>query len=133
MLAEKKVAMGEVGAASMIEWSSRKIRRVVRSSLAAEVHGLSMSAESASWARTLCQEIANGFCNLTAFREHFQSEPMITCIDCNSMFGHFYKMGGAAATADKRTRIGLRVLKQCACEDGVQLRWIDGQLCWPVS
>eukprot|EP00969_Alexandrium_andersonii_P078524 3462445-Alexandrium_andersonii.AAC.1 len=51
MMAEKEILEGKFVKASFVEWASRRIKRVVRSSLAAEVHGLSMGLDSATWAR----------------------------------------------------------------------------------
>ena len=63
LLAEPQICRGEFGRIAFVEWSSRRIKRCVRSNLAAELHGLSMGIDSATRARALWREIKDGISN----------------------------------------------------------------------
>ena len=82
-LSEQKNHHGSDRQHFFIEWSSRRIKRVVRSSPAAEVHGLSMGLDSAARARALWHEL-------------FVAEPLIVSVDCKSIYDHFVKWEGAS-------------------------------------
>ena len=64
----------------------------------------------------------------TTLRSASVAEPLIICVDCKSIYDHHVKMGGAQATADQRTNIELKVLKQTMRTEAVQLRWIDARV-----
>ncbi len=74
-LAEKQILDGEVSKVSFIEYGSRRIKLVVRSSLATQLHGLSMGIDSAAWARMIWQKLKNGVkFNIADFEKHLMKE-----------------------------------------------------------
>ena len=48
------------------------------------------------------------------------AEPLIVCVDCKSSYDHGLTTRGAPATAEKRTNIELKVLKQTVFTEAVQ-------------
>lgn len=127
LLTEPCVVEGQLGEINVVEWEGRRIRRVVRSSLAAEVQGLGMALESSSWARVLWSQICTGVMNVRTYKSMLKSNPLVACIVCKSIYGHFHKIGGCQATADKRANIELKSTKRQHLEEGVRLRWVDGR------
>ena len=87
-LACKKTTIETIINISFIEWSFRRIKRVVRSSLATEVHGLSLAA----W----WHELKSGKeLDATTLQSVSVAEPLFVCVDCNNIHHHFVQVGGA--------------------------------------
>ena len=127
MLGESKVTKGKLGAISIMEWASKRVKREVRSSLAAEVHSLASTLEASAWARVLWSDLLSRHFNVAEYRTHLRRWPLTTCIDCRSIYDHFHKLGGAQQSSDRRTAIELRVVRQQCQDEAIQLRWIEGR------
>ena len=64
------------GLSHLVGWESKRLRRVVRSSLAAEIHAANEQTDYANLVRNLYQDVLTG------------SVPLILATDCQSLFSH---------------------------------------------
>ena len=100
------------GNSSPISWSSNRIRRVVRSTLAAESLA---SVDGADAAFFMAKMIG----------EFLTKTPEVVCLtDSRSLFEC---AGSTKAVSDKRLRVEINALRQMINKDEIILRWIDGK------
>ena len=99
------------GNAALIDWKSYKIRRVVRSTLAAETLAMSDAVDSAmlvalTWSEMLgCDNI-----------------PVEAITDCRSLYDN---VNSTKMCTEKRLRIDIAMLKQMQERSEIVLQWID--------
>ena len=103
----------------LLEWGSSKIKRVVRSTLAAEAAAASHACDRATFCRALLGEVLFG--KQRPWQRMVQSIKAGYLTDCNSLFQHCQKDG--ASTTEKRVMLDLADLKQALKEYGDLLRW----------
>ena len=72
MAAHPIILRGESSTVSVLAWNSRKIRRVVRSSLGAECAALSAGLEHTDTFRVLYGEHCGDLCDLAEYATHLQ-------------------------------------------------------------
>ena len=107
---------------SVLSWQSKKIKRVVRSSLAAETCSMSTCQEHLDWMRTMWEQMTRGGFVLDTAR------PSILVTDCKSLYDEIHKEGAAPASTDKRLAIELAIVKAKAVSGETDLRWIDAEI-----
>ena len=100
---------------SVLRWQSKKIKRVVLSSLAAETCSMATCQEHLHWIRTMWEQMT-----LSDFVS-------ILVTDCKSLYDAIHKEGAAPASTDKRLAIELAIVKAKAVSSGTVLRWIDAR------
>ena len=64
---------------SAVDWGSRSIKRMVRSSLAAEVCGLSTTIDAGTFAQALWLEMTDGRFKLNGLKEGLKVNKMKAC------------------------------------------------------
>ena len=99
----------------VLEWHSGSIKRVVRSTLAAEANGLTEGAEAALWLRAVLGEIRG--------EKHDELTDTIWITDAKSLRDVLVRDAGRAS--DKRVRIIVAALRQMLEEDGIEVVWCD--------
>ena len=95
---------------SVLSWQSKKIKRVVRSSLAAETCSMSTCQEHFDLMRTVWEQM-----------------PSILVTDCKSLYDAIDKEGAAPASTYKRLAIELAIVKAKAVSGETDVRWIDAR------
>ena len=90
---------------SVQSWQCKKIKRVVRSSLAAETCSMSTSQEHLDWMRTMWEQMTRGDFVLENYEQFFILCPSILVTDCKSLDGASHKEEAAPASTDKRLAI----------------------------
>ena len=110
---------------SVLSWQSKQIKRVVRSSLAAETCSMSTCQEHLDWMRTMWEQMTRGEFVLENYEQFLMARPSILVTDCKSLYDAIHKEG--AAPADKRLAIELAIVKAKAVTGETDLRWIDAR------
>ena len=108
---------------SALSWQSKKIKRVVRSSLAAETRSMPTCQEHLDWMRTMWEQMTRGDFVLEHYEQFLTARPRILVTDCKSLYDAIYKEGAAPASTDKR----LAIVKAKAVSGETEMRWIDAR------
>ena len=106
--------VGRFGFCAPVAWNGRKIKRVVRSTIAAETLSLQEGLEEAIYVRAILQEVKLG-----------ENMPVVAYIDNKSVVEALYS---TKSVDDKRLRIDLGAIKETICKDNVIVKWIRGDL-----
>lgn len=110
--------VGESGRFSPIWWNSRKIRRVVRSTLAAETLSLSEGVDMAIFIATLFSELMCGGTNKL-------NVPLVCVTDCKSLFE---AVKSQKFVSEKRLRIEISGLKEMLENGQIKnVQWCETQ------
>ena len=113
---------------SVLSWQGKKIKRVVRSSLAAEASSMPTCQEHLDWMRSMWEQMTRSEFVLENYYEQFlKGRPSILVTDCKSLFDAIHKGGAAPASRGKRLAIGLAIVKAKAVTGETDLRWIDAR------
>ena len=107
--------VGENGKSCPLAWESKKIRRVVKSTLAAESLSASDAADVCYYLGCLLSEILFGASNGNVI-------PIVSYVDNYSIFENVYS---TKSVSEKRLRIDIASLKQLIQEGHVDLKWIE--------
>ena len=112
---------------SVLNWQSKKIKRVVRSSLAAETSSMSICQENLDWKRTMWEQVTRCEFVLENCEQFLTARPSILVTDCKSLYDAIHKEGAAPASTDKRMALELAIVKAKAVSGEADLRWIDAR------
>ena len=85
MAAHPNILCGESSTVSVLAWNSRKIRRVVRSSLGAECTAFSTGLEHTDMFRVLYAELCGDLCDLAEYETYLQMTDALCVNDCKSL------------------------------------------------
>ncbi|XP_066923739.1 uncharacterized protein [Clytia hemisphaerica] len=103
-----------MGRCTAISWSSNKVKRVVRSTLAAETLSFSDGAESGIYLSNMLQEFAPQLQDL-----------QINCItDSRSLFE---SAGTSTAVSDKRLRVEINCIREMIKKNEIAIKWVKGE------
>ena len=91
-------------------WSSRRLKRVVKSTLAAETLVLVEAAETSFWLTRIINEILNA------------DVPIICHADNHSLFEAAYS---SKAVEDKRLRLGIAIVREMVQRKEASVKWIE--------
>ena len=135
MCAHKSVAKNVTSAISPISWSSRKIHKVVTSTLSAETMSLNMTLDQLSWLKLYWAWILD---NRVAWRSPHEAlkhvpqslamatvkdpEPHIAATDCKSLFDLITRTA-MPSCSEFRTQLHARAIRDLISE-GIQMRWV---------
>ena len=110
--------VGEDGESCPLAWEAKKIRRVVKSTLAAETLAASHSVDMCYYLGSVLSEVL--------FHEHDKNVIPICCyVDNHSLVENVHSMKNVS---EKRLRIDLATLKQLVQEGYVIMKWIRSDL-----
>ena len=109
---------------SVLSWQSKKIKRVVRSSLAAETCSMSTCQEHLDWMRTMWEHMTLVNLCLRITNSFSRRVPVFLSA---SLYDAIHKEGAAPASTDKRLAIELAIVKVKAVSGETDLRWIDAR------
>ena len=112
---------------SVLSWQSKKIKRVVRSSLAAEASSMSTYQEHLDWMRTMWEQMTRSEFVLENYEQFLKARPSILVTGCKSLYDAIHKEGAAPSSKDKRLAIELAIIKAKAVSSETDLRWIDAR------
>ena len=118
---EKSVTSTDVPAA-LVEWSSKRIHRVVRSTLAAEGGALSNAHDRSDFARVIFAEMMGKLPRTDHWQEALKVVPGYLVVDAKSLFDMLNKVG--ALTSERRVALDVISVKEALEEDQSKLRWV---------
>ena len=122
MFMSQKSSLGSGGPVHFLDWSSSTIKRVVRSTLAAESASASKAFDRAVYCRALLSECMLGpKARSMRWTDMVQSVPMLFLSDCRSMVEHIKKTG--ASTDEKRVAMDLADLRH-GIDNGDIISWM---------
>eukprot|EP00971_Amphidinium_carterae_P199340 3955818-Amphidinium_carterae.2 len=115
----------QTGTVSLLDWSSIRIERVVRSSFAAETHSTLLALESlealqAKWESLLYQRHA------VEFRAHHNQQSHLVT-DCKGLFTHLTHDTAAKAGQNKGSIIDLLILRNLIRSCHTTLHWVNNE------
>ena len=120
MLANKQAVI------SPIAWSSKKIARVVRSTLSAEVVSLCGSMDRMSWIRLFWEWLKDPAINLASPEEVLARAPKASLVtDCKSAFDVSTKTA-VPACSELRTQLECLLLRE-RLRENCQMRWVHSR------
>ena len=112
---------------SVLSCQSKKIKRVVRSSLAAEASSMSTCQEHLDWICTMWEQMTRSEFVFENYERFLKARPSILVTDCKSLYDATHKEGAAPASTDERLAIELAITKAKAVSGETDLRWIDAR------
>ena len=135
MCAHKDVARNITSQISPIAWSSKKIQKVVTSTLAAETMSLNSTLDQVSWLKLYWAWILDNSVPWRSPHEalkhvptsyttmsHKDPDPHITATDCKSLYDLITRTAPAVCS-EFRTQLHARAIKDLLAE-GIQMRWV---------
>ncbi len=123
-LADSHVLNGEVNA-SVVSWASHRIKRVVRSTLAAEAMGLSTAVEHADFVRAAMSELCDETFVLRDWLQGIKRWLQIWVVDAKSVYDSLRKE--SSLPSDRRLAIDVACLRDTLSgERNDVVKWIPG-------
>ena len=107
--------MDENGSSCPLIWASKKIQRIVRSSLSAEAMTMQDSVESSLFIKEMLHDVLNGERGVKLPIEHITDNISLK----NAIYSN-------SQVKDKRLRIDLASLKQEIGREEILVKWIPG-------
>ena len=124
-LCEKQVLDREPGITWIIEWSSKKLRRVVRSSTAAETMAAQNGLDAIEFAQAFLQEVLHGM-SPREFRKWSPEAAAGLVIDSKSLCDALTRSACSSALAiEKRLAIDYAIARACLSDQHVVPFWTN--------
>ena len=109
---------------NLVDWSSKKINRVVKSTLASEANGASLTYDRGCHVRVMLGEILKGF--QRPWDEMLKCVPYGQGTDCKSLHEHVEKTGKSCA--EKRVSLDIMDIRHGIDNYGDRYFWIPTEL-----
>ena len=115
---------------SLVGWSSRKIRRKVRSSLGAECSAFSTGLEHTDLIRILWAELSGDLKELDRYEDYLRATEAIALNVCKSVADALLNSGSAASktSEDKRLGVEMTMIKQKLVRNETRFPWVEAEL-----
>ncbi|CAE7232443.1 RE1 [Symbiodinium sp. CCMP2456] len=124
-LCDKEVLERRPGPTWIIEWSSKKLRRVVRSSTAAETLAAQNGLDAIEFAQAFLQEVLYGM-TPKVFQQWVPENKSGLVIDSKSLYDALTRSACSSALAmEKRLAIDYAIARACLSERGVLPFWTN--------
>ena len=121
-----RLACNKVGIVCPVAWSSKKIPRVVRSTLSAEAVSLSASLDRLSWLRLFWEWLKDPSSNIMEPELMLQNAPKSSIVtDCKSVFDVATKTSTPTGE-EYRTCLECVLIRE-RLKENCQLRWVSSQ------
>ena len=124
-LCDQDVLAQKPGKTWVLEWSSKKLRRVVRSSTAAETLAAQNGLDAIEFAQAFLQEVVHGM-SPRSFQQWVPEQSSGLVIDSKSMYDALTRSACKNALAmEKRLAIDYAIARACLAERHVQPFWTN--------
>lgn len=123
MLAHQDLQEDKWANVSPLRWKSWKLACRTRSTLGAELMGVSRALAEGDWIRSLFAEALNASCRLSDDMVLRKKIPMMTVTDNKPIYDHC--LGDGVVVKDKRMAIDMLVVRSHLRSQNVSLRWVD--------
>ena len=116
----------KAGPVSIASWMAHRLKRKVRSTLAAESMGASECLEAADILRSHLAEVRMlGDFDRRHWRDNVKAVPVALITDSRSMYDFLHKRG--STPSEKRLRLDLEVIRGQMLEDQLEIKWVATQ------
>ena len=124
-LCERKVLEQQLGTTWIIEWASKKLRRVVRSSTAAETLAAQNGLDAIEFAQAFLQELIHGM-QPKDFQMWKPEHPSGLVVDSKSLYNALTRSACSTALAvEKRLAIDYAIARACISERHIRPFWAN--------
>ena len=110
--------------AAVVGWDSHRLKRVVRSTLAAETMGLATSIEQADFCRAALAELTCSDFSFKNWEKHANQWRQLWVVDAKSTFDHLSREAGLPD--DKRLAIDVAALPEIKSRGIDDIIWLPG-------
>ena len=125
MFADMSLLAGLASLVTPVSWRSHSVKRFVASASAAEIMGLSEAFAQGGWVRALWSEVVLGL-SPHEWRGRKEVTPLISVTDSKGSYDHL-RSGTVSPSEDRRSVIGLAIIRENLSRPRMFLRWIDGK------
>ena len=109
---------------TLLDWASRRLPRVAKSTLSAETQSYDNASDSTEWVRTLLSSLTDASFNMKSFASELHKWPATVVTDCKSLYDVLSKDNSTGqATTEKRGAIEMILLKDKVAEGSLEVRW----------
>ena len=128
VMMEAKVMMGNQGRFSVLCWTSRRLRRVARSSTSAEVQMVGNAIDTHEFVKLgYLDMLGSRKLDLRNADQYLQEVPSALICDSRNAFDGLAKVETSGLhMEEKRTAIELLGIKERLSQANVSVRWVDG-------
>ena len=127
--ADVDLVSGKEAKFSIIDWKSWKLKRVCRSSLAAETQAFSDALDQLNWIRLFMAELlhSQGSLDFRRTKEILDTQPeAIIITDCKSLYDSVERQESAGlGLQEKRTAIEVTAIRQEMRDSHLSTRWVN--------
>ena len=126
--ADKDILQGQEALMSILDWKSWKLKRVCRSSLAAETQAFTDAVDQLNWVRLFMIEVlTSSALDLRKTDEILKLCPASHVItDCKSLYDSVERQESAGlGLQEKRTAIELTAIRQVMKETNLSTKWVN--------
>ena len=121
-----KVLEGHRDHVTIVSWSTNKLKRVCRSSLAAEVQALAVTEDELHLTRLTWAEFNGARIDLNNVDEHISKIPGTAVIDAKSIYDTLTSTNQPLQLQEKRTALELLAYLQNTEANNTETRWVHG-------
>ena len=109
---------------SLISWLSSRLKRVARSSSAAETQAAADGDDEAVYIRLCVQEVLFGQLDLQNWQSETRQIPAALVVDCRGVYDALARSSfSCLGLKDKKCGLEALAVKQCLVECGTLIRW----------
>jgi hypothetical protein len=120
------VLEGTRGHVTIVTWSSNKLRRVARSSMAAEMQALANAEDQLHLCRLAWAEFSGEHVDLNEIDAVLRDRPGVVIIDAKSIYDALTSQNQPLQLAEKRTALELLAYLRNTESNGTVTRWTHG-------
>ena len=121
-----QVLEGQRDHVTIVSWSTNKLKRVCRSSLAAEVQALAVTEDELHLTRLTWAEFNGARVDLNNVDEHISKIPGTAVIDAKSIYDTLTSTNQPLQLQEKRTALELLAYLQNTEANNTETRWVHG-------
>jgi hypothetical protein len=124
---DKKILQGELSPFSIVQYSSRKLQRVARSSTSAEVQGFGNALDSHEFAKLLAIELeSSSVLDLRNVDQYLQQRQTSVVCDAKNIYDALERIETSGLQLEeKRTAVELLGIKEIIRGANVKARWVN--------
>ena len=125
-LCGKEILSGERGHVTIVSWATNKLKRVARSSMAAEVQALANAEDEPHLTRLAWAEFNSVLPDLNNIDDVIAAVPGTVVIDAKSIYDTLTRTNQPLQLQEKRTALELLAYLQNTEANNTETRWVHG-------
>jgi hypothetical protein len=125
-MTDSRLLTGEKCHTSVVGWGSNKLKRVARSSLAAELQAMAIAEDELHLVRATWSEVYLGFHDIDDHDGMARATPGTVVIDAKSLYDALTRQTQPLQLSEKRTALELLAYVRNTEKNGCSTRWVHG-------